>query len=118
MNLKTVDDPTYRERIGRGFHQYVAIPGAYGGYARLQDSSAAEYPCFWLDVVTPSDANEGHRFALLGYDPEEYEGEVDRAFLHMTAEQLRQLRDQIDYALANHDHGDVSDWSAKQYEED
>lgn len=105
------DDPTIHTPTNdRGFQGYIAIPGAYGGYAKIQESSAAEIPCFWLDVRVPVDLNDA--VIRTTENPEEYDGEVDRVFFHMTAEQLRALRDQINHALANHYHGDAEEWTS------
>jgi hypothetical protein len=55
-----------------------------GGEVRVYESSAADGPHIWLNVKEPADP-------VLG-----------EAHAHLTLEQAKLLRDQLDYLIGNH----------------
>lgn len=87
------------KQSGRGFAAMPDIPGEYGGYVKVYESSAALAPHLWLKVVSPVDANEPL-------------GPMDEAVLHMTAENAWRLAEQLQTMVREHYHGDATpDWA-------
>lgn len=67
----------------RGFAQHDRIPGAYGGFVRVYESSAASAPHVWVHVVDKACG----------------------AVLHLTVENARQLAADLTDLCDNHYQG-------------
>ena len=80
------------KQSNRGFAHLPAIPGAYGGEAKVYESSAASGPHLWLCVTEPTEANKPG-------------GPFVEATLHLTVENAAKLAEQIQYLIANHYQG-------------
>ena len=97
-------------RSDRGFARLPPVPGAYGGSARVFESSSAEEPSLWLAVTPPADAHRTlstlpirHSTELGGFaDPAPPE-----ATLHLRAPQALHLAEQLLLLLRQHYHGDM-----------
>lgn len=76
-------------RSNRGFDSLPGIPGAYGGEARVYESSAASGPHLWLHVEVPADLNEPA-------------GPTVEATLHLTAEDAVKLSEQLRFLVDTH----------------
>lgn len=74
---------------GRGFRHFPPIPSRDGGQARVVESSLAEGPHIRLYATAPSDLNDPH-------------SEPVEAPLHFTAENARQLGEQLINLADNH----------------
>lgn len=73
----------------RGFKHMPAIDVAYGGRVSVYESSAADGPHYWLNVVTKKSPGLPH-------------SETIQSTAHVAIDQLRQLAEQIDFMLAHH----------------
>lgn len=71
-----------------------AVPGAYGGYAMVWESSSAEYPRLWLKVEVPADLREPT-------------GPTVEAVIHLDAAEAWKLAEQLMTMVQNHYHGDA-----------
>lgn len=80
----------------RGFLQGKPIPSSYGGEVSVFESSAASAPHIWVEITSPTSLND---YAI---NKENYEGDWDVASAHITLENARVLRDQLDFLLENH----------------
>jgi hypothetical protein len=73
----------------RGFKHMPQIEGAYPGFVRVYESSAASAPHVWLDASTPIDLNNP-------------EGGWSGAAVHLSMAGLGQLIDQLIYLRDHH----------------
>jgi hypothetical protein len=69
------------EVSSRGFKHMAPIPSTYPGELHVYESSSAAGPHVWI-AVKGQDGAEGHA--------------------HLTLESVRQLRDQLEWLIANH----------------
>lgn len=86
-----------RRRSPRGFTQLPRVPGAYGGTARVYESSAATEASLWLAVELPQTRYEdGTGDVAPGVE----------AVIHLRAPDALALAEQLLCLLRNHYHGD------------
>jgi hypothetical protein len=84
-----------RSRSPRGFTQLPRVPGAYGGTARVYESSAATEASLWLAVELPQ-YEDGTWHVTPGVE----------VVLHLRAPDALALAEQLLCLLRNHYHGD------------
>lgn len=84
-------EPTVTDR---GFTHLPPIPGDYGGFTQVYESSAAERPKVWLWVVAATSQN-GCPVHPAGCS------------IHLTAENAWKLADQLRHLVENHYQGDA-----------
>lgn len=75
------------EYTDRGFAHYTPIATQYGHVVRVYESSSAWQPSLWLKIELKEKVG--------GIDPEE-------ATAHLSLDQARELRDQLDHLITNH----------------
>lgn len=81
-------------RTDRGFSRLPELRGRIPGETvTIYESSLATEACVWLRVKTPVDRNA----AAMGYSAETYDATVE-----LTLERASELRDQLDWLIANH----------------
>lgn len=81
-------------RSDRGFRRLPAVRGAYGGSARVFESSSAEEASLWLNVTRDP----------VGWD--DSDPNVGELTLHLRADAALALAEQLLYLLRQHYHGD------------
>ena len=74
----------------RGFQQGDRIPSTYGGYIRVYESSAADGPHVWVNIVSPARLSSAD-------DPNMVDGVA-----HLTLEDACALCNQLTRLIDNH----------------
>lgn len=86
-----------RRRSSRGFSRLPHVRGAYGGWARVYESSAAQDAALWLAVASPQTSYaDGTGDVAPGVE----------AVIHLRAPDALALAEQLLLLLRNHYHGD------------
>lgn len=83
----------------RGFKHLEPIEGDYGGHVKVYESSSAEQPKLWLQIAEPNDIN--------AWCAGDQSGGTHDATIHLTADNAWQLKEQLEWALEHHYHGDA-----------